>query len=563
MDKFPEMQTYESSVDKFIAIAKQYLGRPINTVFELGARDCRETLRFENVLPEAQIYTFECNPDTLPLCRANIAGHRNIHLIEKAVANFEGETEFHQIDPQKTVTSWQDGNPGASSLLQATGKYPLEQYAQRPVPVQVTTLASEMKNFNIDHIDLLWIDIQGAELMALEGLDHRIRDISLIHVEVSFFEIYQNQPFFMEVKKYLNEKGFLLAGFTAFGEYSGDAIFVNRQILANPLQSITATITDKTEYRFRATKQQTLAYRSKLIQSCRWFFRLGKTALFLAKGDCRTWKLKVGKVFDRMSFRNSPISSSVTLDVLIVAAPKDYPTLPLVIQSLREHVKHPIEQIIIIAPDSTEVRSIAETSGCTFLDESRQLPLSRTDIIYSSHGIDRSGWLFQQLLKLAGDQICTNEYFLVIDADTVLVRPHVFVKDEKTLLLYSDEYHNPYFSTYKKLLGTEPTSCVSFISHYMLFHKPKLKALKLAIEQYTGMTWYQAIVENTDRTDPSGFSEYETYGNFISIQYRDLLWTEYSYNLGLKAENRDLEEQRAHLPRHYRSISFHSYRAVP
>src|SRR5262249_43054683 len=148
------------------------------------------------------------------------------------------------------------------------------------------------------------------------------------------------------------------------------------------------------------------------------------------------------------------------LEVLIPAIPKDYSMLPAVIKSVREQVRHPIGDIFLVAPDSPEIRLIAETHACLFCDESRQLPIEKSDSDYTWREIDRSGWLFQQLLKLSGDQLGSHEHFLVVDADTCFLRPHVFIKGKKTLFLFSDPYRTPYYVVFAKLLGEKTTSCV-------------------------------------------------------------------------------------------------------
>ena len=38
--------------------------RPINTVFEVGARDCVESALFAKTYSQATVYAFECNPAT-------------------------------------------------------------------------------------------------------------------------------------------------------------------------------------------------------------------------------------------------------------------------------------------------------------------------------------------------------------------------------------------------------------------------------------------------------------------------------------------------------------------
>lgn len=227
---------YEGSVNTFIEVIKKYIRNKKLIVFEIGALDCKETLGFNELLNSPKIYTFECNPNTLPMCRQRIKGYKNIHLIEKAVTNKSGTVKFFPIDQKKTITTWKNGNPGASSLLHASGKYPVEKYVQKEIRVEAITLESFMKTNEINNIDLLWMDIQGAELTALEGLGGKISNVKFIHTEVEFFEIYRDQPLFEDVRNFLRKNGFILLGFTNFGQYAGDAVFVNKIIIKNVLK---------------------------------------------------------------------------------------------------------------------------------------------------------------------------------------------------------------------------------------------------------------------------------------------------------------------------------------
>lgn len=160
----------EKTVDICTEEYSKYILQPIKTVVELGARDCKESVRFSELLPNARIFAFECNPNTLELCRANIHDHVNISLIEKAVTDKNSKIKFYTINPQKTTTTWEDGNPGASSVFRASGKYPIEQYVQDEIEVDSITLEKFLHENNIEDVDLLWMDIQGAELMLLKGV---------------------------------------------------------------------------------------------------------------------------------------------------------------------------------------------------------------------------------------------------------------------------------------------------------------------------------------------------------------------------------------------------------
>ena len=223
---------YEVQLNEVNKILKKFFKpEDIKTILEIGARDGVETLALNHFYPQAHIYSFECNPATAPLWRKNTENIANITLVQKAVSDKDGTISFFPIDPEKTVSDWIDGNPGASSLLKASGKYEVEKYAQKEIEVETTTLSTFLKQNNINHINFIWMDIQGAELMALRGLEECIYDIDIINTEVEFIEMYKDQPQFKDIKKFMNEKNFILGYFSTFGHYAGDAVFINKKLL--------------------------------------------------------------------------------------------------------------------------------------------------------------------------------------------------------------------------------------------------------------------------------------------------------------------------------------------
>ena len=44
----------------------------IRTVFEVGARDCLDTIALAHHYPNAIVYSYECNPNTTPLCKERL-----------------------------------------------------------------------------------------------------------------------------------------------------------------------------------------------------------------------------------------------------------------------------------------------------------------------------------------------------------------------------------------------------------------------------------------------------------------------------------------------------------
>lgn len=194
-------------------------------IFDIGSRDCMQSIEFANAFPNATIFAFECNPNTLPLCRKNIKPYKNIVLIDQAVNLYDGECTFYPINKEKTITSWADGNQGASSLFKANGKYDIEQYVQDEVHVNCVRLDTVLKTHHIEKVDLIWMDLQGSELLALKSLGNHLADVQYIHTEISHIAIYEGQVMFNELNSYLEN-------FTQINElkmtgWQEDAIYKN------------------------------------------------------------------------------------------------------------------------------------------------------------------------------------------------------------------------------------------------------------------------------------------------------------------------------------------------
>lgn len=62
-------------------------------------------------------------------------------------------------------------------------------------------------------LDLLKIDIQGAELMVFENARARLAYALVIHTEVEFLEMYKGQPLYGDVERFLRTQGFMLHRF--------------------------------------------------------------------------------------------------------------------------------------------------------------------------------------------------------------------------------------------------------------------------------------------------------------------------------------------------------------
>ncbi len=201
------------------------------TVFDIGSRDARQALELANLFPEAEVVAIECNPATLEACRRNVARHPRLRLVDKAINSYTGRSLFYPTDPARTVTSWADGNPGASSLFVANGDYPIESYVQNTIEVECVRLDELCEGLGIDTIDFVWMDLQGAELLALELAGALLDKIRYIYTEVSHRPIYHGQCLFTDVEDFLTSRGFRRCTQIDPARWQQDAIYENTREL--------------------------------------------------------------------------------------------------------------------------------------------------------------------------------------------------------------------------------------------------------------------------------------------------------------------------------------------
>jgi len=199
----------------------------IKTIFECGSRDGLDALALWEFFNPERMFIFECNPESIPICKQNIQQHPQIKLIEKAVYHAEGTIPFYPTDMEKS----KDKNIGASSLLWHRDNK--QEFFQKEIRVESTRLDTVMQQEGVETIDLLCMDVQGVEIDVLEGLGEKIAKVQYIITEVVFEHYYAGDYLFSEVRKWLSSKGFdLLIGSGALGNRTTgltDCLFKNKK----------------------------------------------------------------------------------------------------------------------------------------------------------------------------------------------------------------------------------------------------------------------------------------------------------------------------------------------
>lgn len=193
-----------------------------------------------------------------------------------------------------------------------------------------------------------------------------------------------------------------------------------------------------------------------------------------------------------------------------------------------------------------------------------------------------TGWYYQQFLKMQYAFVCKEDYYLIWDGDTVPCKPFsMFREDGLPYLDLKQEYHEEYFHTIENLFpGMRKSIAKSFISEHMLIRCDIMKQLIWDIIGSSAKN-VSSVVNNTDKNHKqtpgsffekilrairpgqimnTAFSEFETYGTYVSFRYADAycLRDWHSFRLGGEFfhPERMTDEDYAWLGKDFDAISF-------
>jgi hypothetical protein len=234
--------------------------------------------------------------------------------------------------------------------------------------------------------------------------------------------------------------------------------------------------------------------------------------------------------------------SSEPIDVVIPYHPKDFETIEMCIDGIRNNGRN-IGRIIVISKERY-------TDSAEWFDE-KNYPFTKEDLALEMfHGdaerareflaspVTRIGWIYQQLLKLYAPFVIPgiSSNVLILDADVIYLKSAEFMTSTgQPIFIIGSNDTKEYFEHMAKLLPglhrANPEQ--SGIVHHMLFQRPVLEDLFCLISEYHRTEPWRAICRSVDLGEiyKSCMSEYEIYFNFVQLRthqkiLRRIFWTE-------------------------------------
>ncbi len=204
-------------------------------IFDVGACEGEESIRYARLFPRARIFTFEPLPANQQLIRANFEryGVSNAELVPVALSDRIGEASFHVSSGRPphefSGADWNYGNK-SSSLLPPADPAPMYGWIEfkEAIVVRTDTLDRLCADRGIERIDFMHLDVQGAEHLVLAGATSMLPRTASLWLEVSDRELYRGQRLRGDIEDLLRRHGFSLA-FEERREIEGDQFYVNRR----------------------------------------------------------------------------------------------------------------------------------------------------------------------------------------------------------------------------------------------------------------------------------------------------------------------------------------------
>ena len=190
----------------------------------------------------------------------------------------------------------------------------------------------------------------------------------------------------------------------------------------------------------------------------------------------------------------------------------------------------PIRNIYVVSPDNVreKITSLKE-SRLIFVNENEFCDVKRIRELYSlrtSANLGHFGWYVQQFIKMEFSRFTHDNYYLIWDSDTIPLKfVNMFADDGKPYFDMKTEYYPAYFDTINRILpGITKAVNKSFISEHMIIRSEYMREMILEIEALScleGDNFQEKIINAIDADDlsKSGFSEFETYGNYILARH--------------------------------------------
>lgn len=215
--------------DETYRIVLQLCAKDAPVVIDGGAHKGSTVDEFRKLATDIKFHCFEPDASLVTGLKTKFADDLNVELVGAALGSETGTATFN-INVSRPTNSLLPTAKGLQSdlelLCQTVGQ----------VQVPLTTIDAYCEQIGLDVVDIIKLDLQGYDYLALKGASKTLRVARVVMVEVLFVEIYQGCHLFQDIQSLMLESGYSLYTLSGihYGEHDellwADAIFINKSI---------------------------------------------------------------------------------------------------------------------------------------------------------------------------------------------------------------------------------------------------------------------------------------------------------------------------------------------
>ena len=188
-------------------IFRSLIKNSVPIIFDIGCYDGADSEEFLGLFPGAEIYPFEIDPWAIILFEKKMS----IPLNKIALSNIDGNIDWYSSDHHASSST----------------KKPKEHlniyrdiHFQNKTTIPSTRLDTWMGGKDIKEIDIMWVDVNGAEREFIEGATQTLEKVKYLVMEFCEKELYEGALNLKTLQK-------LLPGFKSIGVYGFNGNFGN------------------------------------------------------------------------------------------------------------------------------------------------------------------------------------------------------------------------------------------------------------------------------------------------------------------------------------------------
>jgi len=208
------MNSASSPITILANLVKKYSPDLSFSIFEIGAvpvdGEQEPFYKLAEIFPKSKISAFEV--DEVLCADLNNKSNSNITYYPTALGSQNGEQAFYETNASMCCSLYKPNDAFNS-------KYNNLEVAllKSESTIKTTTLDTFTQDNNIDTIDFIKIDVQGAELDIFKSGIKAMANTFFIVSEVEFVPHYIDQPLFGDVSQHLTKQGLMFHKFLGIG----------------------------------------------------------------------------------------------------------------------------------------------------------------------------------------------------------------------------------------------------------------------------------------------------------------------------------------------------------